>query len=135
MAKKTQVKTYRVLHEGMKVGNSVRQVGDLMPEAASFSNLNSYIAARHLEVAFVNQDEIDEFYEELEKREAERAAEEAEFESESEDEETGDEEEATPETKTEPKKRVAAKKTTKKTAKKTVKKKVAKKNGLAEQSV
>lgn len=101
-----QVKTYRVLHgDGLKVGDSVRMPGDLIPEAAGWQNVDSYLAARHIEVAFVDKSELDAFKPKKKKAEVSESSERS------------------------PKKRVA-----KKTAKKTVKKGV-KKNGLAEQSV
>jgi hypothetical protein len=63
-----QVKTYRVLHDGMRVGDSVRNFGDLMPEAAGFSNLRAYINAGHLEELYVDQSVLDDWDKELKKR-------------------------------------------------------------------
>jgi hypothetical protein len=105
-----QVKTYRVTHgEGLKVGDSVRQFGELIPEASNWPNTNMYLAAHHIEVAFVDQSEIDEFMKKVNKKPKAKKE---------------------PEDGTTPKKRVTKKTTTKKKIKKGVKK-----NGLAESSV
>lgn len=114
-----QVKTYRVLHEGMKVGNSVRHVGDLMPEAADFGNLRVYLSTRYLEEIWVDESVIEDFKKELEERE--KASQVPETSDADEGEDSGS-------VKTVTKKKVA-KKTVKKSARKV------KNNVIAERSV
>lgn len=115
MATKAQVKTYRVINgEGLKVGDSIRHFGELIPEASTWPNTKAYIDAHQIEIAFIDKSELDEFNAGLKKKSSKPKVE--------------DSENQESKTKT-PRKRVA-KKTTKKTVKKGVKK-----SGLAEQSV
>jgi hypothetical protein len=63
MAKNSEasmVKSYRVLRDGMKVGNSVRNTGDLIPEAANFENLAVYLRNNFVEKVYVSHEEIAE---------------------------------------------------------------------------
>ena len=54
----TVVKTYRVLKDGMKVGNSVRLYNDLIPEAAEWPNKDVYLRAGHIEVVYLSEEEV-----------------------------------------------------------------------------
>lgn len=124
-----QVRTYLVRHDGMKVGDEVRNFGDFMPEATEFQNLRTYLGAGYLEEVFVDQEEIDEWRKNYKER---LAAEEEELEIDDADEDVDEEtvssisesdidgESGT--VKTAPKKKVA-RKTTKKSVVKTTKKK------------
>jgi hypothetical protein len=114
-----QVKTWRVLHDNMKVGDSTRNFGDLMPEAAEFdgSVLRTLMSTGRLEEMWVDQSVVEDFIKGQKKKDA-AAEKETDTESEVEDEVPA------------PKKRVAKKSVTKK---KTIKK--GKTSGLAEQSV
>lgn len=69
-----QVKTYRVLRDGQKVGDSVRNFGDLMPEASEFSNLRVYLSSHFLEEIWVDQEVIDDFYADLKKSKKKKEA-------------------------------------------------------------
>jgi hypothetical protein len=53
------VKTYRVTRGTLKIGDSVRQYGDFVPEAESWSNKQAYLAAGYIEIAYVSQEDID----------------------------------------------------------------------------
>lgn len=50
------MKTYRAL-KPMRVGDSVRQVGELVPEAAEWPNLRTYLSSGYLEVEHVPGDD------------------------------------------------------------------------------
>jgi len=87
------VKTYRVLKDGMKVGDSVRQYGDFIPEAADWPNLSAYLRANYVEVAYASEDEIATWQEEFNSRQSETDENDEEVEDEEvEDEEVEDEE-------------------------------------------
>lgn len=56
-----QVKTWRVLRDDMKVGDDVRNFGDLMPEAGNFANLRVYLSSGMLEEIWVDESVVEEF--------------------------------------------------------------------------
>lgn len=64
------VKTYRVTHDGMRVGNEVRNFGDFMPEASTFPNLRAYLNAGYLEEIHVEEEAIEEWRKEFDERNA-----------------------------------------------------------------
>lgn len=43
------VNTYRVLRDGLRVGDSVRHVGDLIPEASDWTNVAVWVREKHIE--------------------------------------------------------------------------------------
>lgn len=43
------VQTYRATRDGLKVGDTVRNYGDLIPEAADWSNISVWIREGHIE--------------------------------------------------------------------------------------
>lgn len=118
---KERVKTYRVLHNGMRVGYSVRNAGDFMPEARTLPTLQTLLNVNYIEECWVDQEEFDAWKEDQARRDAELAAEMGVDEDEDDDE---DEDEA------------PAKVARKKVAKKTVKKgKTRARSELSEESV
>ena len=56
-----QVKTWRCLRDNMKVGDDVRNFGDLMPEAGDFPNLRVYLSSNMLEEIWVDDAVVSEF--------------------------------------------------------------------------
>lgn len=122
------VKTYRVLRDGMRVGDSVRDFGDYMPEAEEMDTLRTLLNANVIEVVYVDPQAIKDWEKAQAKKDRQRIEEEQRALSGEVTEDEEDEDEATPRPKV--KKRVA-KKTV---AKKSIKKK-GKTSGLAEQSV
>ena len=98
------VKSWRVTTNELKVGNSPRFFGELIPEAENWPHATraSYERAGHIEKVYVDPEELDELKETVAAREAEAAA---------------DVEEATPK---------------RKVKKSTVKKRVVKKKGNAD---
>lgn len=55
------VATYRVLHDGMKVGDEVRNYGDLIPEAKDWVNIAVYLRNDYIEKVIIPQSELDKF--------------------------------------------------------------------------
>lgn len=60
MPENKTVKSYRVTGESLKVGNSVRQFGDLVPEAENWPNLRAYMNAGQVEKVYVSESELAE---------------------------------------------------------------------------
>lgn len=109
-----RVKTYRVLRDGMRVGHSVRDFGDFMPEAESLPTLRTLLNTDVIEKVYVDQDEFDDWEKDQKKRDAKAAK------GIDPDEDTPEDDEGQVSS---VKKRVAKKRPAKKTvAKKTVKK-------------
>lgn len=114
-----QVKTYRATRDGLKVGDSTRNFGDLIPEAGSWENLRAYLDTNTVEEIWVDEEVLNDFKKKQNKKSKAAKTEPA---------------DETDSGQTEPKKKVARKPAAKKTvAKKTVTK--GKKNVLAEQSI
>lgn len=72
------VMTWRALVP-LRVGDAegtthIRQFGDFVPEAATWKNLNIYLKTQQLEIAYVNQSELDAWREAYEERIAEEDA-------------------------------------------------------------
>jgi hypothetical protein len=115
MAKET-VETYRVLRDGTRVGYSIRNFGDFMPEAKGMENLRTLLNAGVVEKVYVTQDDIDDWREDQDER----------------DEETAPQSEEAPS----PRRKVKKKKSVKTpSGKKKIVKKKGKTSGLAERSV
>jgi hypothetical protein len=66
------VKTYRVLRDGMRVGDSVRDFGDFMPEAAEFPTLRTLLNTAAIEEVYVEKKAIDDWRAEQDKRDKRR---------------------------------------------------------------
>lgn len=62
------VKTYRIIHHEMRVGDEVRRYGDLIPEAADFANLRSYLNTDQIEIVFIPKDQLDKWHEDHAKK-------------------------------------------------------------------
>jgi hypothetical protein len=54
-----QVKTYRSLRDGQRVGDTIRDFGDFIPEAAEWPNLRAYLNADYVEEVVVDQELLD----------------------------------------------------------------------------
>ena len=52
------LKTYRVVRGTLKVGDSVRQFGDFVPEADSWPNKEVYLKTGYIEIVYVPNEEF-----------------------------------------------------------------------------
>lgn len=68
----SQVKTYRVLKHEVKVGDSVRNFGDFMPEAAEFDNLRTLLNVGIIEETWIDESVLSSWEEGQKARDAER---------------------------------------------------------------
>lgn len=59
MAEKERVKTYRVLRDGLRHGDSVRDFGDFLPEAKELPTVRTLLNANIIEEVWVDQEEFD----------------------------------------------------------------------------
>lgn len=120
---KERVKTYRVLRDGMRVGYSIRNFGDFMPEAPSLPTFRTLLNTNLIDEVWVDQEEYDEWEKRQAKADKELARSQDSDDSEDEEFPESDDADDTPSEKPKPKKRVAKKRPAKKTAaKKSVKK-------------
>ena len=127
MASENRVKTWKVLRDGVRVGNSVRNFGDFMPEAPSLPTFRTLLNTDVITEEWVDKEQFEEWEEsQRERDEALAAGIDPDFVDEDEDEENEESEESRPAPKKKVAKKTAAKKTT---TKKTVKK--GKSNGEA----
>lgn len=53
------IQTYRATRDGLKVGDTVRSFGDLIPEAADWSNLAVWIREGHVEPYAASGEEME----------------------------------------------------------------------------
>lgn len=63
-----QIKTYRALTDDLLVGDSVRNRGDFVPEAAGWESLRSYLSVGRIEEVFVDEEVVNDFMKSLNKK-------------------------------------------------------------------
>lgn len=130
MTDNERVKTWRVLRDGTRVGHSIRNFGDFMPEAKTLPTMRTLLNTNIIEEVWVDKEEFEEWEKSQKERdEALAAGIDPDF-IDDEDEEDEGEEKIDPAPSAKPRKKVAKKTAAKKTAKKTTVKK-GKSNGEA----
>lgn len=112
--KSNRIKTYRVLKDGMRVGNSKRNFGDFMPEAATMPTLRTLLNTNVIEEYIADPDEFAAWQADQEERDEEFAAELAELYA----KQNGEEVPKAKPRKVKPKRKVAKKTASKKIVKK-----------------
>jgi hypothetical protein len=65
-----RVKTWKILKNEVRVGNSLRGFGDFLPEAPGLDTFASLLRADFIEEIWVDQEEFDEWEEDQKKRDA-----------------------------------------------------------------